>query len=945
MIVRSVDMYRKLKNIFTSLLKKCLRSRFVMLEVSTYIMRAKSGFITGILLIVSFFTVANANIINPKTYYSDNHDFALRVTPSDRFGRGKADYSFILHDVKIWDKTLGATFQEVIISDKGTIFAYSYSYGVESLMPIGTHKDELMLWIIAQNGDIITKKVLKRGHKPNAIHGYQQPMCLGMVLQEKNDTIIFRLTPDDNKSTEKWLPFAVKTGVPKPPMEIVVQFKNQLYHQIEDVVAVVEQGFYLLFIPKFHSVLDNDIIVTRMVGNTIQLRDQTGTLLWQDNNFNDFKQSIIGFNGKELRQFLQNHKIIDYDNYHQTFSVLHLAKHQRTHYKIDEQNNVIELNSDKINPKEWLNQQATSPKKFKTTELKLAQTIALLTEENHAELPSHFRNFAVNKKGQIASIVRENKQWYFYLINKNNTVEQKFALNNKQLQQYDFFTFAAFAYYKNQQWLLLLDSAVESKSLLLSINTLKQSTQVLDYALGYAKNFTVHEDSSLTFLSIQKHVNGLLHLDEKGQILWENFENNSSKPAYLSSLQGIALNQAQTILVFDENEKKVNLYSHNGTFIKSINLLVASAGELDYPIAMAVVDNTLAFAQGDKNDNLVIFRFSMDGEFIGKQLIKSQLGRKLSYVAGLKSRAKNLWIADQNLYQFDSELNEIKHFGQSEKQRRFNHISWISVDEQGDVLLFNDQTFTLIKISIKDKTQSIYSLNPKLIPTDFNGNGISIDAQNNFNFNLNQAKIAVYNTNGRFKYTLNLDKSCKQYCNDMFIAHASRWMFWQLSDYKINLLLHDKKDTMLIKSIAKDKKGNWLKNSERAFSNSNGGLIVLAKNYDSQSSQLYSIYVLNNQADVTHDFVLPYEHGGIEYLSRAGNYIYLKVTAENSIHVYNLNGELKAKMRLNTATDRCFDTVFYADEKTQKLYLYQNKQLLVYSLYSDHQSDSIQQEK
>jgi hypothetical protein len=51
-------------------------------------------FSTVVLLLLLTQSISFANIINPKTYYSTNKQYSLKVIPSNKYGIGQSDIKF-----------------------------------------------------------------------------------------------------------------------------------------------------------------------------------------------------------------------------------------------------------------------------------------------------------------------------------------------------------------------------------------------------------------------------------------------------------------------------------------------------------------------------------------------------------------------------------------------------------------------------------------------------------------------------------------------------------------------------------------------------------------------------------------------------------------------------------------------------------------------------------
>ena len=83
--------------------------------------------------------------LNPKTYYSPSGHFALHVDPSQRQGKGPADYRLLMDGQEVWSGERPFTFRNACVLDDGTVKGYVYSlYIVNGVFAASWQREEVI---------------------------------------------------------------------------------------------------------------------------------------------------------------------------------------------------------------------------------------------------------------------------------------------------------------------------------------------------------------------------------------------------------------------------------------------------------------------------------------------------------------------------------------------------------------------------------------------------------------------------------------------------------------------------------------------------------------------------------------------------------------------------------------------------------------------------------
>jgi hypothetical protein len=89
----------------------------------------------------------DAFVLDPRTDVSPSGEYALHVDPSEREGRGPANYRFTRAGRELWSGTRPWTLQETVVTDDGLVAGYAYAAGGG-----GGPGDALTIVVLAPDG-------------------------------------------------------------------------------------------------------------------------------------------------------------------------------------------------------------------------------------------------------------------------------------------------------------------------------------------------------------------------------------------------------------------------------------------------------------------------------------------------------------------------------------------------------------------------------------------------------------------------------------------------------------------------------------------------------------------------------------------------------------------------------------------------------------------------
>ena len=114
-------------------------------------------------------------------------------------------------------------------------------------------------------------------------------------------------------------------------------------------------------------------------------------------------------------------------------------------------------------------------------------------------------------------------------------------------------------------------------------------------------------------------------------------------------------------------------------------------------------------------------------------------------------------------------------------------------------------------------------------------------------------------------------------------------------------------------------------------SDAKGRLIFSDKSLGRTTKQ-DKIHIMGANGNMINTIKLINQNQYIDGLSLANEFIFLKYSSENNIRILNFEGKQVYQIELENKNSNYSNTVFYADSLSKKLYIYQNKKILEYSI-------------
>lgn len=872
------------------------------------------AFTTIFLFALLLSSISFAEIINPKTYYSADKQYSLKVMPTNQLGIGQSNIKFSRNGILLWKKNIDSTFSDVKISKNGQIFAYSYSKGLEYKYRYkNKNTSNLTLWALSKHGEIIAQDDFERGLTMTHMHANNDPQALGILLQENADTAVFRFNAsmhtEDNED-EKWIQYSIKTGERKADLLIDLSIdQDKTYGDIHEVIALSNQDYYLISITKLKYDRTDKYIL-------FYLMDTNGQIIWSHESNNE-----LDTDNQQVKKYIENNTLINYHHASKIFSITDLDIEEIISYSITN-DNVIEVSTKDLDLYESTSNATTVHKNLIEPPLFISSFNLSNTTKN-SKMPQRISIFGLDDDNNIATLYKSKNTQLFTVIKPNNSIQTSFAINIKGLNDYKV---TSIKYKGDNKWLVLANRYDKPQPILVEVNSKDQTSKQIKIDAKGAKKFIIHQDKSFTILA-EGDNSYLRHFSEEGKPLWTFQHDSYGEPDYISSPESITLTKNNQIIVLDNIRNKLNIYNINGEFISTIVFKNTGSGDLNFTTQLISIDDIIYVV-----DSGFIHKFSFTGEWLGKITPTQLNGKKFSKLADMQVTKNNhIYLSDyNNVFEFDENIKHINRFGQLPNQQLLNKIAWLNTNSQGDIYLFNQESYSVIVFAANGKQKKVFSLKPSKIPTDsVSGQKVFIDSQDTTYMNLGLSNYALFDKEGQFLRESKFDKSCSKYCFNSYLAHIDANVFWQ--DTREGLKLADFTNGS-IKSIPKDANGDWLVSPNHLDIDAKGRLIVATGKFLDYGNTEKNITIIDKTGEPLSTFRLDDNSSYLSNLTFAGDYIYLRYSKENSIRIFNFQGQQVSSLNLNASISQCSDTLLHADSKTNKIYFYLNNEIFIYKL-------------
>ncbi len=159
--------------------------------------------------------------VQVREYNSPSGDYILRVDPDARNGMHGAEYVMRRRGRVVWEKELGRTLWNAVVSDDGVVGGYGYS----ELGPSDESVGSFHVLVIGQNGDLLANDRTQRTLSPH-MHTASDPKAESLILHRDMGRMFIRMQRDRNNLKYPLWVYELSTGkrlvdwLPERPFDI-----------------------------------------------------------------------------------------------------------------------------------------------------------------------------------------------------------------------------------------------------------------------------------------------------------------------------------------------------------------------------------------------------------------------------------------------------------------------------------------------------------------------------------------------------------------------------------------------------------------------------------------------------------------------------------------------------------------------------------------------------
>jgi hypothetical protein len=152
--------------------------------------------------------------LNPTTYVSPSGVYSLAVDPTDRYGRGPADYRLTKDGKTVWARRLPYTFWQASVADSGRAAGYAYTHGWRGFSEAGgdAGPGEFIVAVLSAEGKPLGEEKHAR-QRSRFLHSAPDPRATGVFVNAPSRRFVVRVAdPDLNRRIEQWWVFDLENG-------------------------------------------------------------------------------------------------------------------------------------------------------------------------------------------------------------------------------------------------------------------------------------------------------------------------------------------------------------------------------------------------------------------------------------------------------------------------------------------------------------------------------------------------------------------------------------------------------------------------------------------------------------------------------------------------------------------------------------------------------------
>ncbi|MEL6107311.1 MAG: hypothetical protein AAFU85_14830 [Planctomycetota bacterium] len=521
----------------------------------------------------------DAVVLKPVTYSSRSKDFQLHIDPTDRHGCGGASYEMTRDGERVWASALPYTLVRVEVTDSGEVVGFAYSHGVEGF-DSGDGSGDFRVVILDSSGKPRLNEATERSPS-EFLHQYPNPIGRGLLLDQANDRVIFRIgDPDINRQSESWWIYELSTGKSLQRLR-----PRERMADAEHVRALVEakliEGTPLTLLRWWrfqHG--DPQGRENYLIGAHFALVDENMDPVWERVLPRDY---II--HGDEqaqdrLRDHVREHSVILQADGKAKFEIYEASKSERVTYRISDRDgewNVEQIERSPLEVEAYL-RRGTSKSVAKEITLSPLQSlgqIQLVTQSRKSPIRG-LVDFTFDDRGRIAFIRGQTSEPdAFVLVDSGGDLIREIPLN---IEADSNTSGTSCSWISGDRFLLTqAEFGPEKKARGWWLDAAKQTlSPIAGFDSPPVERLVRFSDDGFVALARMRYkytlTESLCAFDGSGRQIWEIESGSGEGDAELFSPEDIAVTADDQVAVLDNIRNTIQVFDRDGGFVRKIDL-------------------------------------------------------------------------------------------------------------------------------------------------------------------------------------------------------------------------------------------------------------------------------------------------------------------------------------------------------------------------------------
>jgi hypothetical protein len=171
-------------------------------------------FIGTLFLCPFVFPQDSDTVLHPRSIDSKSGKYSVHIDPSDRYGRGSANYTLRMEQQVLWTKEFPYTLRKCVVTDRGFIVGYGYTQGERAMG--GDSQPDAGDFVIAtldfQGNEVLID--INARVESSLFKSMPVPLGQSLLVDEAKDRFaIHVINPIPGRQEEQWWGFEISTGM------------------------------------------------------------------------------------------------------------------------------------------------------------------------------------------------------------------------------------------------------------------------------------------------------------------------------------------------------------------------------------------------------------------------------------------------------------------------------------------------------------------------------------------------------------------------------------------------------------------------------------------------------------------------------------------------------------------------------------------------------------